>query len=77
VELVYTDDALDAVGDEALKRGTGARGLRAILEGVLLEVMYDLPSRTDIARCVVDRAVVMDRVHPTLITTDESERRSA
>jgi ATP-dependent Clp protease ATP-binding subunit ClpX len=77
VELVFTDDALDAVGDEALKRGTGARGLRAILEGVLLEVMYDLPSRDDITRCVVDRAVVMDRVHPTLITTDEGERRSA
>jgi ATP-dependent Clp protease ATP-binding subunit ClpX len=77
VELVFTDDALDAVGDEALKRGTGARGLRAILEGVLLEVMYDLPSRTDITRCVIDRAVVMDRVHPTLITTDEGERRSA
>jgi ATP-dependent Clp protease ATP-binding subunit ClpX len=78
VELVFTDDALDAVGDEALKRGTGARGLRAILEGVLLEVMYDLPSRDDIVRCVVDRAVVMDRVHPTLITeNDEGERRSA
>jgi ATP-dependent protease Clp ATPase subunit len=40
-------------------------------------VMYDLPSRDDISRCVVDRAVVMDRVHPTLITTDEGERRSA
>jgi ATP-dependent Clp protease ATP-binding subunit ClpX len=77
VELVFTDDALDAVGDEALKRGTGARGLRAILEGVLLEVMYDLPRRDDISRCVIDRAVVMDRVHPTLITTDEGERRSA
>ena len=49
VELVFTDDALDAVGDEALKRGTGARGLRAILEEVLLEVMYDLPSRDDIS----------------------------
>ena len=77
VELVFTDDALDAVGDEALKRGTGARGLRAILEEVLLEVMYDLPSRNDIRRCVVDRAVVMDRVHPTLIVADEGERRSA
>ena len=43
VELVFTDDALDAISDEALKRGTGARGLRAILEEVLLEVMYDLP----------------------------------
>ena len=77
VELVFTDDALDAVGDEALKRGTGARGLRAILEGVLLEVMYELPSRTDITRCVIDREVVMHRVHPTLITDDEGERRSA
>src|SRR6187431_1962764 len=76
VELVFTDDALDAVGDEALKRGTGARGLRAILEGVLLEVMYDLPSRTDVDRCVIDRSVVLDKVHPTLITNDE-ERRSA
>ena len=53
-----------------------ARGLRAILEGVLLEVMYDLPSRTDVTRCVVDRSVVMEKVHPTLIT-DEGERRSA
>ena len=43
VDLVFTDDALDAIADEALKRGTGARGLRAILEEVLLDVMYDLP----------------------------------
>ena len=71
VELVFTDDALIAVGDEALKRGTGARGLRAILEEVLLEVMYDLPSRDDVVRCVIDREVVMEHVHPTLITIDE------
>ncbi len=77
VELVFTDDALEAVGREALKRGTGARGLRAILEEVLLEVMYDLPSRADIARCVIDRAVVLDKMHPTLISTDETARRSA
>ena len=50
VDLVFGDDALDAIADEALKRGTGARGLRAILEEVLLEVMYDLPSRTDVVR---------------------------
>ena len=48
VELEFTDDALDAVADQALLRGTGARGLRAILEEVLLNVMYDLPSRTDV-----------------------------
>ena len=76
VELVFTDDALDAIADEALKRGTGARGLRAILEEVLLEVMYELPSRSDVTRCVVDREVVLSKVPPTLITEDEN-RRSA
>ena len=64
IELELTDDALEAVAEQALLRGTGARGLRAILEEVLLEVMYDLPSRTDISKCVVDRAVVLDKVHP-------------
>jgi ATP-dependent Clp protease ATP-binding subunit ClpX len=77
VDLVFTDDALEAVGDEALKRGTGARGLRAILEEVLLEVMYDLPSRTDVTQCIVDRNVVLDKVNPTLITGDEAGRRTA
>jgi ATP-dependent Clp protease ATP-binding subunit ClpX len=76
VELIFTDDALDAVADEALKRGTGARGLRAILEDVLLEVMYELPSRSDIVRCLVDREVVLNGMAPTLVTEDES-RRSA
>ena len=76
VELVFTDDALEAVSDEALKRGTGARGLRAILEEVLLDVMYDLPSRSDVVRCVVDRSVVIEKMHPTLVTVD-SDRRTA
>ncbi len=76
VDLVFSDDALDSIADEALKRGTGARGLRAILEEVLLEVMYDLPSRTDVVRCLVDRDVVLRNVAPTLVTEDES-RRSA
>ena len=74
VELVFTDDALDAIADEALKRGTGARGLRAILEESLLEVMYDLPSRTDVVKCIVDREVVLRKVAPTLVTEDESRR---
>jgi ATP-dependent Clp protease ATP-binding subunit ClpX len=74
VDLVFTDDALEAVAEEALKRGTGARGLRAILEEVLLDVMYDLPSRSDIARCVIDRAVVLERMTPTLITATEGRR---
>jgi ATP-dependent Clp protease ATP-binding subunit ClpX len=77
VDLVFTEDALQAVAEEALKRGTGARGLRAILEEVLLDVMYDLPSRSDVARCVIDRSVVLERMTPTLITVGEPGRRSA
>jgi len=78
VELEFGADALEAVAEQALLRGTGARGLRAILEEVLLEVMYDLPSRTDIGRCVIDRSVVLDRVNPTLVprtTSGEKENR--
>ncbi len=80
VELVFTDDAVDAVADAALLRGTGARGLRAILEEVLLNTMYDLPSRSDIGRVVIDGDVVRDRVNPTLVPIqdlDEPRERSA
>ncbi|GIU88465.1 MAG: ATP-dependent Clp protease ATP-binding subunit ClpX [Acidimicrobiia bacterium] len=77
VELTFTDDALDAIAEEALKRGTGARGLRAILEEVLLEVMYELPSRDDVTKCVVDRDVVLHKVAPRLISGNEEGRRSA
>ena len=73
VELEITSDALEAVADLALLRGTGARGLRAILEEVLLEVMYDLPSRSDISRCVVDASVVLDKAHPTLVTIEKKK----
>ena len=71
VSLDFTDDALDAVADQALLRGTGARGLRAILEEVLLGVMYDLPGRTDIEKVVIDRDVVMKKVLPTLIPRND------
>jgi ATP-dependent Clp protease ATP-binding subunit ClpX len=67
VELEFSEDALVAVAEQAMLRGTGARGLRAILEEVLLEVMYDLPSRSDIGKCVIDRSVVLERVNPTLV----------
>ena len=67
VELVFNEDSLDAIADQALLRGTGARGLRAILEEVLLNTMYDLPSRDDIGRVVIDSDVVAERVNPTLI----------
>ena len=70
VELVFSDDALEAVADQAILRGTGARGLRAILEEVLLDVQYDLPSRDDIRRCVITADVVSSGVNPTLVPRD-------
>jgi ATP-dependent Clp protease ATP-binding subunit ClpX len=76
VELELTDDALQAVAEQALLRGTGARGLRAILEEVLLDVMYDIPSRSDIGRCVIDRRVVETKVNPTLVPRSENPRSS-
>ena len=74
VELEISEDALEAIADQALLRGTGARGLRAILEEVLLDVMYDLPSREDIGRCVVDRSVVLEHVAPSLVPRGAPEK---
>jgi ATP-dependent Clp protease ATP-binding subunit ClpX len=75
VELEFSDDALEAIAELALLRGTGARGLRAILEEVLLSVMYDLPSRGDVSKCVIDGQVVQEGVNPTLVPrTDPSTR---
>ncbi|GGF39379.1 ATP-dependent Clp protease ATP-binding subunit ClpX [Williamsia phyllosphaerae] len=67
VELEFTDEALEAVADQAIHRGTGARGLRAIMEEVLLPVMYDIPSRDDVAKVVVTEETVRDNVLPTIV----------
>ncbi|MGZ8180023.1 ATP-dependent Clp protease ATP-binding subunit ClpX [Williamsia sp. SKLECPSW1] len=67
VELEFTGDALEAVADQAIHRGTGARGLRAIMEEVLLPVMYDIPSRDDVAKVVVTGETVRDNVLPTIV----------
>ncbi|KQR99065.1 ATP-dependent Clp protease ATP-binding subunit ClpX [Williamsia sp. Leaf354] len=67
VELEFTPDALEAVADQAIHRGTGARGLRAIMEEVLLPVMYDIPSRDDVAKVVVTGETVRDNVLPTIV----------
>ena len=74
VELEFTDDALQAIADQAILRATGARGLRAILEEVLLNVMYDLPTRTDVEKCVIDADVVLDKVNPTLVPRQTTTR---
>ena len=74
VELEFAPDALDEIAALALLRGTGARGLRAILEEVLLNVMYDVPSRTDIAKVVISGEVVRDSVNPTLVPRGAPKR---
>ena len=74
VELEFSDDALVAVSEQSMLRGTGARGLRAILEEVLLNVMYDLPSRQDVGKCVITREVVLEKVNPTLVPRSKVRR---
>ena len=77
VELEFNEDALDAIAEQAIHRGTGARGLRAIMEEVLLPVMYDIPSRDDVAKVVVTKETVQDNVLPTIVPRKPSrtERR--
>jgi ATP-dependent Clp protease ATP-binding subunit ClpX len=75
VDLEFTEDAIEAIAEQAMMRGTGARGLRAILEEVLLHVMYDVPSREDIAKVVVTREVVCDNVNPTLVPREEPAKK--
>jgi len=74
VELEFTTDSLEAIADQALLRGTGARGLRAILEEVLLNVMYDVPSRDDVAKVVITGEVVREKVNPTLVPREAKPR---
>src|SRR3984893_3342765 len=74
VELEFDRAALQAIADQALLRGTGARGLRAIMEEVLLSVMYEVPSREDVARVVITREGVLENVNPTIVPRDVSRR---
>ncbi|WFR82804.1 ATP-dependent Clp protease ATP-binding subunit ClpX [Arthrobacter sp. Y-9] len=75
VELEFDQEALDAIADQALERGTGARGLRAILEEVLLPIMFDLPSREDVATVVITKDVVTDQADPTIISHEVRAKR--
>ena len=75
VDLQFTDDALEAIAESAISRGTGARGLRAILEEVLLPVMFDTPSDDGIKQIVVTEEVVRDNVLPTIVRHEETGKR--
>ena len=72
---MFADDALDSVADKALERETGARGLRSIIEEVLLEVQFELPSRGDVKKCVVTRESVENGFPPTLVTESVDDDR--
>ena len=80
IELVFTDDALWSIADRALERETGARGLRSIIETALLDVMFELPSRKDVSKCVITKETIEKGLKPTLVTSagaeleDEEER---
>ncbi|MCG5211683.1 ATP-dependent Clp protease ATP-binding subunit ClpX [Streptosporangium sp. KLBMP 9127] len=74
VELEFAEDAVGAIAEQALLRRTGARATRAILEEVLLNVMYEVPSRDDVGRVVVNRDTVLDNVNPTLIPRELADR---
>jgi ATP-dependent Clp protease ATP-binding subunit ClpX len=73
VRLKFTDDAVAAVAREAMKRGTGARGLRAVLEEVMLEVMYELPSLPGLKECIITREVILNKDRPILISEQKEQ----
>ncbi len=74
VTLEFTGDALSAVAEEAMMRNTGARGLRAILEEVMLEVMYDIPSRDDVAKCIITGETILRKEPPRIIALDRNKK---
>src|SRR5213594_3338771 len=71
IDLVFTDDALWEIADKALERETGARGLRSIIENALLDVMFELPSRRDVSKCVITKETIEKHLKPTLVTSAE------
>ncbi|GIP31332.1 ATP-dependent protease ATP-binding subunit ClpX [Paenibacillus sp. J2TS4] len=75
VSLEFEPEALEAIAKEAMKRSTGARGLRAILERIMLDTMYDIPSRTDVHDCTVTKAVVEEKIAPMLTTKEEDKKK--
>lgn len=75
VELEFKDEAVRSVAVEAMRRNTGARALRSIIEDVMLEVMYDIPGRPDVAKCIVTREVIENREEPLLVTGQDRKPR--
>ncbi|MGH7539851.1 MAG: ATP-dependent Clp protease ATP-binding subunit ClpX, partial [Gemmatimonadota bacterium] len=77
VGLTFDPEALRSIAKRTIERGTGARGLRAVLESIMLDVMFDLPSRMDVREVVVTKETVDERTQPLLILEPEPERKEA
>ncbi|CAH1204136.1 ATP-dependent Clp protease ATP-binding subunit ClpX [Paenibacillus plantiphilus] len=77
VKLEFEPAALDAIAKEAIKRNTGARGLRAIIEGIMLDVMYEVPSRDDVNTCLITEKVVQERIMPELSTKKSKKKEES
>ena len=75
VTLEFMDEALENIADEAIKRKTGARGLRAILEEVLVDVMFDIPSQSDVEKCMITPEVIQKKEKPILVTADKKKKK--
>ncbi|MBS4031077.1 MAG: ATP-dependent Clp protease ATP-binding subunit ClpX [Clostridiales bacterium] len=75
VALEFKDGTLEIIAEEAIRRSTGARGLRAILEGILLDVMYELPVRDDIGKCIITKDVILNHEKPILVTADKRKKK--
>ncbi len=75
VSLEFKEGTLETIADLAIKRNTGARGLRAILEKILLEVMYELPSRESIEKCIITREVIQNKENPILVTAEKRKKK--
>ena len=77
VKLEFTDDALEAVAELAIKRGTGARGLRSVLEEAMLDLMYEIPSRLEVVGCTITRDVILKKAEPILTYRGDRRRKEA
>ncbi len=75
VDLEFQEGALKAIATEAMKRNTGARGLRAIIEDIMLEVMYDVPSKDNISKVVITEEVIQKKEQPLVVTTDKKKKK--
>ena len=74
VELVFEQEALEAIVDKAIERKTGARGLRSIIEEIMRDIMFEIPSNPNIEKCIITKATVSDNAEPEIVINENKER---